>query len=180
VTRTAGLIPRGSREPNEFEAERFGFLQGAKLYRFRSYCIGKPQLLSGVFRQENATFRNHRRLYIYCETGLAFVVAKHGVRDEAAVVFLMGAVEACLDDAMAERVEVWHLEGLELAREEFTPLARALFVDVKAALDLFLDAKKDAGNHGAFDFELTGYVAEEREQRFIHLLAAKARAAAAG
>jgi hypothetical protein len=76
----------------------------------------------------------------------AFIVAEHGMGDEAAVVFLIRAVEAGLDDAMPKGIEVGHLERLELAREELAPLARAFFIDINAALDLLLDAKEDAGN----------------------------------
>src|SRR3984885_2661659 len=112
------------------------------------------------------------------ENTLAFVVAEHRMRDEAAVVLLRCAVEAGLDDAMAESIEIGNLEGLELARKEFLPLARAYFGNIGSALDLFYNAEGDAGNRGALAFERTGNVAEQREGCFVDLFAAKARAAA--
>ena len=115
-----------------------------------------------------------------CAGPLHLVLAEHRMRNQLAVVFLVRAVQASLNDPLAQRVELRNQELLQLAREKLAPLARALFVDIHATLDLLLDAKKDAGNHGAFDAQLIGNVAEQREERLAHLFAAKLGAAAAG
>jgi len=102
------------------------------------------------------------------------------MRNQAAVVLLMRAIETCLDDFFAERIEFRHEKLLEFPGKELPPLARALFVDIHTALNLLFHSEKHARNHGALNPQLVRDVAKQRTDCLAHLLAGKLGAAAAG
>ena len=50
--------------------------------------------------------------------------------NQLAVVFLVRSVEAGLDDALPQRIQIRHQELLQLAGEKFPPLSRPFFIDI--------------------------------------------------
>ena len=47
-------------------------------------------------------------LFLLLAARLRFMVAKHRMRNQPAIVLLMCAVETCLDNALSERIEIRH------------------------------------------------------------------------
>ena len=105
------------------------------------------------------------------------IIAKHRMWNEPPIIFLVRAIQAGLNDPLAQRVKLRHKKLLELARKELPPLPRAFFVHFHPALNLFLDRQKYARNHEALNAQLIRNIAQQRADGLAHLLAAKPCAA---